>query len=280
MVETGHDQTANLLDDEPSLQAHLNELISSNLLTYAGLLLCYRKQTCERRVQDFPNLCRSLLQSSTADDFRDVVSTRKNLDAKYKDGGILDLEEHKYVEMRQSGTLESYLKALGKQLEREKLTAQHRNLHDRPVVDKKINQLAVMISQLTNRDPEHAIVPVCKLISDANSRAIIKCDLFNIHFEKFETPEFDFSKHSTVQVGQDLYATSFDTMQVTLIQNLLSKSKAVQTTALTSHYEKRLDHTACIYKDEAFFVIGGACGFWNSSPCNSTYRFDFKTSRF
>lgn len=45
-------------------------------------------------------------------------------------------------------------------------TAKHRNYHDRPKIIKIIGELATTIGQLTSNDPDHAIIPITKILTD------------------------------------------------------------------------------------------------------------------
>ena len=68
------------------------------------------------------------------------------------------------------------------------------------------------IKNLTSDKPHNAIAPfaqICPLFPNLESRdSVFKCDWRNNRFEELHTPGFDFSGHSTVQVGADFFAIS------------------------------------------------------------------------
>ena len=96
-----------------------------------------------------------------------------------------------------------------------------------------------------------------KLISDSQCSAIFKCNMIENKFEKIETPAFNFEEHSTVQFGKLVYATSWYETKVTKIENLLRETKTVLTTELASANRIARWHSACTYRDRAFYIIGG-----------------------
>ena len=110
-------------------------------------------------------------------------------------------------------------------------------------------------------------------------------------FEKIETPTFNFKWHSTVQFVKLVYATSFWETKVTKIENLLSETKAVLTTELASANRIARWHSACAYRDRAFYIIGGFCNnalqtgyrflFGNGALCtNIVQKFDLTSNEF
>ena len=96
--------------------------------------------------------------------------------------------------------------------------------------------MAVLIGQLTSCNPEHAINPfIIQLITDYCTNSVLKCDLLKRKFREIKTQAFDFSGHLRV----DLYAISGEDLTVTHIENLLSKSKEIQVTALATYNKHR-----------------------------------------
>ena len=139
--------------------------------------------------------------------------------------------------------------------------------------------MAVTVGQLTSCEPSHILFPATKLISDRNTGYIMKCDLLNRSFEKVETPKFDFSNHTTVQIARRVYATSYYDMKVTRVDHLLSAGQEIELTYLNMLNETRNFHTACAFRDKALFFIGGRSGVLGG-PISSVHRFDLMTLQF
>ena len=100
--------------------------------------------------------------------------------------------------------------------------------------------MAVLIGQLTSCNPEHVINPFkTQLITDYCTNSVFKCDWLNGKLKEIKTQVFDFSGHSSVQIGFDLYAISGEDLTVTRIENLLSKCKEIETTALATYNKHR-----------------------------------------
>ena len=112
----------------------------------------------------------------------------------------------------------------------------HRNANDKQEISKLINSVAVQVGQLCSIDAEYAQVevPFTKLITSHESEEVFKCDLLSRKFEKVKAPGFSFMEQSSVQVGEDLYATSFDKCTVTQIKNLLDMEKEIEFNTLAS----------------------------------------------
>ena len=125
---------------------------------------------------------------------------------------------------------------------------------------------------------------ICPLITKYNSNAIYKCDWLNRKYEKIETPLFNFRNHTTVQIEDDIFAISFEKLEVTKIEDLLQQLKGLQTTTLGSLNKERFGHTSCHSLGKSIFMIGGYG--LSERPVlgkryhSTAYRFDIATGRF
>lgn len=68
---------------------------------------------------------------------------------------------------------------------------------------------------------------VLPLITSPDQNFIYKCDFLNKDYQKMRVDGIDFRDHTSVQVKTELYAISFADLQITRIENLLNKIKAV-----------------------------------------------------
>ena len=160
----------------------------------------------------------------------------------FRDGGILDLPVEDYLQIRRNASLDQHLDQREKDLLRDFQIALHRYNNDTTEISKQINSVAVMVGQLCSIEQKDALTPFTKLLTDPTREEIFKCNLFGEKFEKIPVPGFSFKDHQSVQIGQDIYATSHDKCEVTLIQNLLDQSKEAEIKTLTSLNKQRIDH--------------------------------------
>ena len=100
MVEANPWEFPPLPEDEAQLQDYLDCLIKDRLLPGANYLLEARVRTCQRRIQEFPELKRSISLSASAQDLTQIINARQDADSLYRDGGIFDLSVEEYVQMR------------------------------------------------------------------------------------------------------------------------------------------------------------------------------------
>ena len=90
--------------------------------------------------------------------------------------------------------------------------AKYRNATDKIEISMFIKSLAVKVGQLCSVDVEYAQVeyPFTKLLTSYLYDEVFKCDLLGQNFDKTTVPGFSFKDQWSVQVGEDLYATSFE----------------------------------------------------------------------
>ena len=98
-----------LPDDEPELQEFLDSVMVDVLLPGSNLLLEARVKTCRQRINSLPELQQRMLQASSAEELRSIVSEQKAIDERYRDGGVLKKSAEQFVQMQTAGTLGSYL---------------------------------------------------------------------------------------------------------------------------------------------------------------------------
>ena len=194
----------------------------------------------------------------------------------YRDGGIFDLSVEEYIQIRQDASLEPHLQQRVLDLDRDMQIAVHRNANEKHEITKQINSVAVKVGQLCSIDAEysHVDVPFTKLFTTPLSEDVFKCDLLGKYFEKIKPPGFSFRGQFSVQVGSDLYATSYEKCTVTQIKNLLDMGKDVEINILGSHDKERIGHSACAFKNQALYIIAGATKTFSVHNCQkSVYCF-------
>ena len=94
--------------------------------------------------------------------------------------------------MRQDQTFNQHLTERELDLDRDLHIAKHRSANDGPSLSSQINSLAVVVGQLCSIEPDHALVPFTKLLSDSLSKEVFVCDFLSKRFHKVSVPRFSF----------------------------------------------------------------------------------------
>ena len=83
-----------------------------------------------------------------------------------------------------------------------------------------------------------------------------------------------------MQVGENFYAVSYATTQVTRVENVHSTSQNLVFRPLASLGKCHMWHIICRYEIEAFYVIGGTTdGYFKNVPHSDVHRFEIGSNQ-
>ena len=184
--------------------------------------------------------------------------------------------------MQTVGTLGIYLERRQRKLRQWLHIAERRANGDIWVLNKKLDEIAVTIGQLSSKIKAHALEPIDRLFVDRKTNSILSCDPMNLEYSEIN-PDFDFKKHSSLQFGENLYTISYATTQVTRIENVLSTSQNLIVRQLANLNKCHWWHMICKYKEQAFYIIGGTdFGYIKTKylPLDDVHRFDLRNDQF
>ena len=71
------------------------------------------------------------MQSKSEEELAQIVTSRQEIDANYRDGGIFKLDMERYKEMFRLQTLANHLEQRQEELQKDLFQAEYQNQHDR-----------------------------------------------------------------------------------------------------------------------------------------------------